>query len=85
MGFFSSKKDEIERLKNQLEMQIEKSNRLNDDYAQQVQKNNDLRNQLQKANQISEDYNKVTSKNPLKKTTDTQKRGFVLSKVNNQQ
>jgi len=27
----------------------------------------------------------VTSKNPLKKTTDTQKRGFVLSKVNNQQ
>lgn len=61
MGFFSSKKDEIERLKNQLEMQIEKSNRLNDEYAQQVQKNNDLRNQLQKANQISEDYNKLAS------------------------
>jgi len=27
----------------------------------------------------------VTSKNSLKKTTDTQKRGFVLSKVNHQQ
>ena len=28
---------------------------------------------------------KVTSKNPLKKTADTKKRGFVLSKVNHQQ
>lgn len=85
MGFFSSKKDEIERLKNQLEMHTEKINQLNNDYAQQIQKNNDLRNQLQKASQISEDYNKLVSEHKKLKeySLDLQKRISELQELEN--